>query len=105
MKKITITMEENTHEWLRAQAARERIGISHCVRNLVDQARVRDASSELPLKKIKRAVIAGLMREAVERTQQKANSQAAHWRILERRKHAPSITEAQFRAAREKGRP
>ena len=53
----------------------------------------------------KSAVIAGLMREAVERAQQKANSQAAYLRILERRKHAPSITEAEFRAAREEGRP
>jgi len=53
----------------------------------------------------KSAVIAGLMREAVERAQQKLDSQAAYLRILERRKHAPSITEAQFRAAREEGRP
>ncbi len=53
----------------------------------------------------KSAVIAGLMREAVERAQQKASSQAAYLRILERRKHAPSITEAEFRAAREEGRP
>lgn len=53
----------------------------------------------------KSAVIADLMREAVERVQQKTNSQAAYLRILERRKDAPSITEAQFRAAREEGRP
>ena len=53
----------------------------------------------------KSAVIADLMREAVERAQQKTNSQAAYLRILERRKDAPSITEAQFRAAREEGRP
>lgn len=53
----------------------------------------------------KSAVIAQLMLEAVERERQKADSQAAYLRILERRKHAPSITEAQFRAAREDGRP
>ena len=54
MKKITIAMEDNTQEWLRAQAAREHISVSHCLRNLVDQARARDASSELPFKKFKR---------------------------------------------------
>ena len=54
MKKVTITAQENTVVWLRAQAAREGISVSHCVRNLVDQARASDASSGLPLKKIKR---------------------------------------------------
>lgn len=54
MKKITIAMKENTHEWLRAQAAREGISVSRSVRNLVVLARARDANSELRLKKIKR---------------------------------------------------
>ena len=54
MKKITIAMKENTHEWLRAQAAREGISVSRSVRNLVDQARAHDVNSELRLKKIKR---------------------------------------------------
>jgi len=45
------------------------------------------------------------MREAVERAHQRVNSQAAYLRILERRKHAPSMTEAELRAAREAGRP
>ncbi len=53
----------------------------------------------------KSAVIADLMREAVERAQNRQSSQAAYLRILERRQHAPSITEAQLRAAREEGRP
>jgi len=53
----------------------------------------------------KSAVIADLMREAVERAHNKQKSQAAYLRILERRKRAPAITDKQFRAAREKGRP
>jgi CelD/BcsL family acetyltransferase involved in cellulose biosynthesis len=53
----------------------------------------------------KSAIIAGLMLEAVERAHKQVDSQAAYWRILERRKHAPSVTEAEFRAAREMGRP
>ena len=54
MKKITITMEDNTLEWLRAQAAHERISVSHCVRNLVDQARERETGGERTPIKIKR---------------------------------------------------
>jgi hypothetical protein len=53
----------------------------------------------------KSAIIAGLMLEAVERARKQVDSQAAYWRILERRKYAPSVTEAEFRAAREMGRP
>ena len=53
----------------------------------------------------KSAVIADLMREAVERAQSKQRSKDACLRILARRQHAPTITEAQFRAAREEGRP
>ena len=45
MKKITIAMKENTHEWLRAQAARKGISVSHGVRNLVDPARATQAAS------------------------------------------------------------
>ena len=51
------------------------------------------------------AVIADLMREAVERAQSQQRSKEAYQRILERRQHAPRITEEQFRAAREEGRP
>jgi len=53
----------------------------------------------------KSAVIADLMREAVERAQSKQRSKKAYRSILARRKHAPTVTEAQFRAAREEGRP
>ncbi len=53
----------------------------------------------------KSAVIAELMREAVERVQSQQRSKEAYQRILERRQHAPHITEEQFRAAREEGRP
>ncbi|MCP4695636.1 MAG: hypothetical protein GY862_02135 [Gammaproteobacteria bacterium] len=49
------------------------------------------------------AVIADLMCEAVTRMQRGQRSAAA--RILERRKHAPTITREAFRAAREEGRP
>lgn len=53
----------------------------------------------------KSAIIADLMREAVERAQRKQHCHEAIAHILERRKHAPSITEEEFRAAREEGRP
>ena len=53
----------------------------------------------------KSAIIADLMREAVERARQRQRQSEAIDRILERRKHGPAITEAEFRAAREEGRP
>ena len=53
----------------------------------------------------KSAIIAGLMREAVERVQRKQRGHEAYLSILERRQHAPTITEKKFRAAREAGRP
>ena len=53
----------------------------------------------------KSAVIAELMREAVDRVQSQQRSKEAYQRILERRQHAPHITEEQFRAARQEGRP
>lgn len=53
----------------------------------------------------KSAVISELMREAVKRAHLKLRSQTAHLNILERRKSAPSVTDAQIRQAREKGRP
>lgn len=51
------------------------------------------------------AIIAGLMREAVEQAQHSQNRHEAIARILERRKHAPVISEEEFRIAREMGRP
>jgi hypothetical protein len=53
----------------------------------------------------KSAVIAELMREAVERAARKQRSHAAIGRIIERRKHAPAITDEALSAAREAGRP
>lgn len=53
----------------------------------------------------KSAVIADLMREAVQRAQRHQQHVGAVDRILARLKIAPSITEADFRAAREAGRP
>lgn len=52
----------------------------------------------------KSAIIADLMLEAVEREQSKQRGLAAYRNIVERRKHAPAITEEEFRAAREAGR-
>lgn len=45
------------------------------------------------------------MREAIERAQQRQRQSEAIDRILERRKRAPPLTEQEFRAAREGGRP
>ena len=53
----------------------------------------------------KSAIIAGLMREAVERDLRRQRGESAYLSIVRRRKRAPSITEKQFRAAREKDRP
>jgi len=53
----------------------------------------------------KSAIIADLMREAVERARQRQRQSEAIDRILERRKRAPPLTEQEFRAAREEGRP
>jgi rRNA-processing protein FCF1 len=52
----------------------------------------------------KSAIIADLMSEAVERAQHQQRHRAAIDRILERRKHAPSMTDEELRAAREEGR-
>ena len=53
----------------------------------------------------KSAVIADLMREAVERAQRRQQHRSAVDRIIANRVNAPRITEAEFRAAREEGRP
>ncbi len=52
----------------------------------------------------KSAVIAELMLEAVERARSKQRSQDAYRRILARRSRAPSVTQDEFRGAREVGR-
>jgi hypothetical protein len=53
----------------------------------------------------KSAVIADLMREAVERAQNQQRNKDAYERILARRQNAPRATKVQVRAAREIGRP
>ena len=52
----------------------------------------------------KSAVIAELMREAVARAQRQQRHRQAVERILEHRKTAPKVSEAQFDAARQEGR-
>ena len=66
---------------------------------------VKEAFNEAYKGQNKSAVIAELMREAVERAQRKQRSHEAIGRILDRRKHAPALTEEELRAAREEGRP
>ena len=53
----------------------------------------------------KSAIVADLMREAVERANRKQRHLDAIDRILAQRATAPRITEAEFIAAREEGRP
>jgi hypothetical protein len=53
----------------------------------------------------KSAVIAELMRDAVEREQRRKQHCSAVDRILANRIDAPRFSEAEFRAAREEGRP
>ena len=53
----------------------------------------------------KSAIIADLMREAIERAERKQRHHRAIARILERGKNAPTVTEEDIRAAREEGRP
>ena len=52
----------------------------------------------------KSAVIADLMREAVEREQRRKQHCSAVERILANRINAPRFSEAEFKAAREEGR-
>jgi metal-responsive CopG/Arc/MetJ family transcriptional regulator len=66
---------------------------------------IKNAFNEAYKGQNKSAVISELMREAVERAQRKQSSHDAIASILERRKHAPVLTEEEFRAAREEGRP
>ncbi len=53
----------------------------------------------------KSAIIADLMLEAVERAQPRQRGHEAIARILERRKHAPIVSDEETQAAREEGRP
>ena len=51
----------------------------------------------------KSAVIVDLMREAIERSERKQRSHVAILRIMDRRKHAPMISDDEIRAARHTG--
>ncbi|MDO9048768.1 MAG: hypothetical protein Q7U66_13690 [Methylobacter sp.] len=66
---------------------------------------VKDAFNAAYQGQNKSAVITELMREAVERAQRKQRSHDAIARIVERRKHAPAISDEELHAAREEGRP
>ncbi|MDA8152676.1 MAG: hypothetical protein M0003_08155 [Acidithiobacillus sp.] len=56
-------------------------------------------------KENKSAIIAALMREAVDRAQRKDRARQAATRILERRESAPIVSTAECRKARESDRP
>lgn len=66
---------------------------------------VKEAFNATFCKKNKSAIIAALMREAVDRAQRKARARQAATRILERRESAPIVSTAECREARESGRP
>ncbi|PIV88306.1 MAG: hypothetical protein COW48_06735 [Hydrogenophilales bacterium CG17_big_fil_post_rev_8_21_14_2_50_63_12] len=66
---------------------------------------VKQAFNETFLGQNKSAIIAELMLEAVERAQRRQRGHEAIARILERRMHAPIVTEEKIQAAREAGRP
>lgn len=51
------------------------------------------------------AIITELMREAVERAQCKQQQHEAIQRILDRRSHAPRLSDAEIAAVRHEGRP
>lgn len=56
-------------------------------------------------KENKSAIIAGLMREAVERAQRQQRHRQAIEQILAAHGQAPEVSEAAFQAARDAGRP
>jgi len=66
---------------------------------------VRDAFNAAFEGQNKSAIIAALMREAVERAELRRRSVAASKRIAKRRAQAPVATTQQLRTAREQGRP
>lgn len=66
---------------------------------------VKDAFNRVFAKENKSAIIASLMREAVDRVEARNRAREAASRIVERRKHAPLVTEAECEEARERYRP
>jgi metal-responsive CopG/Arc/MetJ family transcriptional regulator len=66
---------------------------------------LKDAFNETFDGQNKSAVIAALMREAIEREQRRLTSVAAIDRILARQARAPRIASVRLAASRRKGRP
>ena len=66
---------------------------------------VKEAFNEAFEGRNKSAVIAALMREAVERVRSGQRSREAIGRILERRRGRPVLSDGEIRAARPDGRP
>lgn len=66
---------------------------------------IKQAFNETFKGKNKSAIIAELMREAVERERRRRRHVAAIDRILERRQYAPAVTDDELRTARQQGRP
>ena len=66
---------------------------------------VKDAFNETFRGRNKSAVVADLMREAVERARRRERSREAVDRILERRRGRPVLPDEEIRRARRDGRP
>ncbi len=66
---------------------------------------VKNAFNDIFNRQNKSAIIASLMREAVEREQRNRESHQAIERIIERRRRAPIVNENEIHAARIEGRP
>ena len=66
---------------------------------------VKEAFNETFEGRNKSAVIADLMREAVERVRRRKQSRAAIREILERRRGRRSVSDEEIRSARNEGRP
>ena len=66
---------------------------------------VKDAFNETFRGRNKSAVIADLMREAVERARRRERSRVAIDRILERRRGRPALPDEDIRRTRRDGRP
>lgn len=66
---------------------------------------VKEAFNETFEGRNKSAIIAELMREAVERVRRRKQSRAAIREILERRRGRRSVSDEEIRSARNEGRP
>lgn len=65
---------------------------------------VKQAFNDTFKSKNKSAIVTQLMQEAIERERRRARQAAAIDRVLERRQHAPTVTDEEARSAREQGR-